>query len=162
MIVISDSTALINLARIGRLELLPAVFRKIIVPQAVWEEVVVNGDGLAGSSEIGLAKWIKVLKINDLRLFRTIHLELDKGESEAITLAIEINAELLVIDEASGRKVAAGFGLRTTGVLGILLLAKQRGLIESVKPVMDELIGIADFRISKPLYESTLRLANET
>ena len=87
--------------------------------------------------------------------------ELDVGEAEAIALAVEIQADQVLIDERRGRLVAARFNLRCTGILGILVEAKSQGLIAEVKPLLDALVNEAGFWIAKPLYNSVLRLADE-
>jgi uncharacterized protein len=76
---------------------------------------------------------------------------LDKGESEAIALGIELKADWTLLDEREGRKVAKSLGLKVTGILGVLLRAKQSGELESLQPVIDELISKAGFRIAPEL-----------
>ena len=93
--------------------------------------------------------------MNTLRNF------LNLGEAEAIALAIEINATRLLIDERLGRQAAVERGLRITGVFGVLLIGKQQRLIAAVKPVMDELISQANFRVSNQLYAEVLKAASE-
>ena len=86
---------------------------------------------------------------------------IDEGESEAIALAIELNAELLLIDDREARREAVRRGLDFTGLLGVLREAKNRGLIQAVKPLLDELIAIAEFRVGEALYEQVLRDVGE-
>jgi uncharacterized protein len=83
------------------------------------------------------------------------------GEAEAIALAVEVGASRLLIDERLGRQTAKDLGLKITGILGILLLAKRQNLIEAVKPIMDDLISQANFRISSQLYVDVLNEAGE-
>jgi predicted nucleic acid-binding protein len=84
------------------------------------------------------------------------------GEAEAIALAAEVNANRLLIDERLGRQAAAELGLSLIGVLGILLAAKRQGLISEVKPVIDDLVIQAGFRVSSQLYADVLNAADET
>lgn len=86
--------------------------------------------------------------------------ELDKGETEAIALALELEAEQVLIDERRGRRIAARLNLRYTGVLGILVEAKNRGLISEVKPLLDALINQAGFWVAAPLYRSVLQIVD--
>ena len=90
-----------------------------------------------------------------------MRLELDPGEAEAIACAMEANARLLLIDERRGRTVAQRLGLATTGLLGVLLLARRRDLIASIRPLLDDLRRVAGFWIGDALYSQVLRDAGE-
>ncbi|MFN7338384.1 MAG: DUF3368 domain-containing protein, partial [bacterium] len=87
--------------------------------------------------------------------------KLDRGESEGIILALELGADILILDERKGRKVARYLGLNITGILGVLLEAKQKELIMNIKPIVDQLISKAEFRISETLYRKVLTIAGE-
>lgn len=91
MIVVSNSTPLISLAKIDRLDLLKAIFSRVQIPQGVYEEVVLEGEGLAGAREVSDAGWIETVEVSDKSAVEELKGELDKGESEAIVLAIELS-----------------------------------------------------------------------
>jgi uncharacterized protein len=87
--------------------------------------------------------------------------KLDRGEAEAITLAVELQADLLLMDERLGRAEAARFGLRFIGILGVLIEAKGRGLLQRVEPILDALQHDAGFRVSEALRARVLQAAGE-
>lgn len=151
MIVVSNASPLINLARIGRLDLLERLYGRLVVPDAVWQEVVVDGDGQPGAAEIKAAGWIRVRTVEDRRLVLSVQRELDPGEAEAIALALEMDAALLLMDERLGRESARYLGVRCTGLVGLLVEAKRKGLIPAVKPLLARLRDIAGFRLSNAL-----------
>lgn len=104
--------------------------------------------------------WIEIRPVTNLELLRTLQTNLDAGEAEAITLAVELNANRLIIDERRGRNEAKRFGLEAIGLLGILLAAKQRGIILQVKPLLDDLRD-RGFWVREALYAEVLKLAGE-
>ncbi|MCA9874007.1 MAG: DUF3368 domain-containing protein [Anaerolineales bacterium] len=161
MKVVSNASPLINLARIGQLALLPRIFGRLLVPEAVWQEVVVDGQGQPGAEEIRLADWIEQTAVANRPLVHSLRQELDAGEAEAIALAIEQNADWLLMDERLGRQTAQHFGLGHIGLVGILQVAKQRGEIQALQPVLDDLRRLAGFRISSLLWDQALRDAGE-
>jgi len=163
MIVVSDTSPIINLAAIGQLELIPALFHQVVIPPAVFHEIVVQGAGLPGSTEIQQASWIEVQACSDLQLLASIKAQKDihPGEAEALCLALELHAEAILLDDAAGRDLARSYRLPFIGVLGILLKAKNLGHISAVRPLMDQLQAEADFYIHKNLFLEVLRLAGE-
>lgn len=159
-LVVSDSSPLIHLARIGRLGLLRQLFGEITIPQAVYREVVVEGRGKPGSEQIASAPWIRTASIRGETLKRALLIFLDEGEAEAIVLAVEMNADLVLLDEREARIQAKRLGLRVTGTLGILLKSKKAGLVENLREELAELKRTG-FRISSTLEQEILNKAGE-
>ncbi|BAD84401.1 predicted nucleic acid-binding protein, containing PIN domain [Thermococcus kodakarensis KOD1] len=140
MIVVSDSGPLIALAKIEKLELLRELFGEIVIPRAVWAEVVEKGRGRPGSREVSEAEWIKVQDVNDRLSVEILMKEIEIGEAEAIVLARELNADLLVLDERIPRIIAKSLGIKVAGTLALLFIAKERGLLkEDLEPLLLEL-----------------------
>jgi len=148
-IIISDTSCLIILHKIGQLPLLPKLYSQIFVTSLIAKEF--GGD---------LPTEIVVRDAKDLNLIRTLSLTVDEGEASAIALALEMKESILVLDDRKARKFARSLGLKLTGTLGILLIAKQRGVIPSVKQILDEL-RMTDFRISQEIIDSMLKEAGE-
>lgn len=161
MIVISNTSPIINLAVVGRLGLLRQLYGKVTIPRAVYDEIVLSGAGQPGAVEAQTADWIEMKVVSDLARAASLQLELDAGEAEAIALALELGPDLLLLDERKGRAVAAHFGIRCLGLLGILVEAKHRGLVPAVKPILDRLIQGAGFWISQALYDHVLQAVGE-
>ena len=157
MSIVSNSSALINLARIGILDILQQLYVEITIPEAVWHEVVVEGAGQLGADTVKDATWIKTTAVTNKQLVHALRQELDAGEAEAIALAQEIGAELLLMDDHLGRQTAHYLGLRYSGLIGVLIEAKKKGLFRSIKPQIDKLREVAGFRISKELYLRVLK-----
>ena len=161
MIVVSDTSPIINLAVIGHIQLLQKLFQKILIPQSVYREVAIVGSGLPGSKEVDTLSWIECVEVNNWPLVKMLRKELDEGEAEAITLAVDNNADFVLLDERIGREVASRLGIQFVGVLGIIIHAKQNGHLDKVKPLIDELIIKAGFWISPSLYNYVLIKAGE-
>ena len=161
MIVVSDTSPLSNLFIIGRLDLLHQLFEKIVVPTAVMNELLELEKRGIDLSLIRNAPWIEVVEVKHKDSIQKLLIDLDRGEAEAIVLAESMHADWLLIDETKGRNIAKLHGLRIVGLLGILLLAKEKGLISSVKPLITELISKAKFRIDDGLYHKIISLAQE-
>ena len=160
MIVISDPSCIGYLIIIDKLSLLRDNFSKIIIPQTVHEEI------LQLSSQYNLreylhSNWITVNTIINNKLFNELLQKVDEGESEAIVLSQEIYADLLLINEQKGTELARSLGIKTIGLPGVLLLAKERKIIPPVQRISEELTRNTTFRINKILYNNILQEANE-
>ncbi len=156
MIVVSDTTAISNLHSINKLWILEKLFGEVIIPIAVFEEL-----SLLNNFELTNYLWIKIVPIKKNDLIQQLILTLDKGEVEAIILALELNSTFLLIDEKKGRQIAKSLNIKIIGLLGILLLAKQEKIIETVKRILDDLVNVSNFRISTELYNEVLIKAKE-
>ncbi|BAB74503.1 DUF3368 domain-containing protein [Anabaena sp. FACHB-709] len=161
MPIVSNTSPITNLAAIGKIHLLKQLYGGIIIPSAVFHELTQWGDSIPGAKEVKTLHWIQVNPITNDDLVVSLRNKLDEGESSAIALALELKADWLIIDEQLGRQIAIEYNLKITGILGILIEAKSRGLILSVKPVLDDLINIAKFWVSRSLYNRILSIVDE-
>lgn len=162
MIVVSDTSPVSSLYIIGQLQLLPAIFGRIIIPEQVWTELLVlESDFGYDLSIFKTASWLDIRVADDITEVARLHRFLDAGESEAIVLAKELHADYLLIDELEGREAAIQEGLKTIGVLGVFIQAKSAGLIPFVRPLMDDLRAKARFHIHEKLYKAVLQQAGE-
>ena len=161
MIVVSNTSPITNLAAVGQLAVLQQLYEKVVIPPAVYSELTGMGAGQPGALEVQTLGWIETRPVTDRVLVTALQMELDEGEAEAIALAVELKAGLVLLDERRGRAVASRLGLRFIGLLGVLIEAKQKGGIPAVKPVLDELVVRAGFWVSQRLYARVLRAAGE-
>lgn len=115
MIVISDTSPISNLAAIGQLDLLRQIYGEVIIPETVYQEIINGGITEPATLAVQSLEWIKKASVNNFTLVRNLLSKLDPGEAEAIVLALELNAELLIVDERKGRKQATSLGLKITG-----------------------------------------------
>jgi uncharacterized protein len=161
MIVVSNTSPIINLAAIGQVGLLAQLYRTILIPPAVYHEVVVRGQGQPGSAEVQTGAWVKVRPVASIAAIVQANPRLNPGEAEAIALALAEQADLLLIDERQGRQAATVLQLDVTGVLGILLTARQQGHIPAVTPLLDALRQQAGFWIHDALYRQVVRMSGE-
>ncbi len=158
LLVVSNSSIIIALARICHLDLMEKLFKKVIVPEAVWKEVIVEGK--PGREKILRAGFIHMEKTGNKRLVALLEEFVDTGEAEAIVLALERNADLLLVDDRDARNLAKKLGLQVMGTLGVIALAKYKGLISKAKPIIDKLLETG-FWISRKLLEEFLRELSE-
>ena len=134
--VIANTTPLIALANIDRLELLRELYGSIIIPQAVMDEIIRE----PAKQRVRRATWIKVEPIQDASQKDIFRARLHAGEVEVMILAREQKADLVIIDDDAAKKTAIFLGLNVTGTLGVLLKAKREGYLEKVEPVINELL----------------------
>lgn len=162
MIIVANSSPLISLSSVKALSLAQALYQDIYIAQAVYEEVAMDGAGKAGSNDVAAAAWIHRRAVaNDSAVTQLMlaH-KLERGECETLTLAAEMKADLILLDEKPARKVAAQQGFAVIGSLGVLLLAKSNGVIGVIKPTLDALLK-AGMRLDGNLYAEILRRAGE-
>lgn len=144
MIVVSDTSPILNLAVVGSLELLRSVFGEIVLPPWVAEELDRHGILIQPN-------WMRVVAAQDREQLAELLRQLDPGEAEAIIVAVELQASLILIDEQRGRRIAADRGLKYMGLLGVLSEAKERRFISECKPILDDMIEQAGFWIGTDL-----------
>ena len=161
MIVVADAGPLIHLAAIGRLDLIRGISPTILVPEGVFHEVVVAGAGLPGANDVRDAEWIQVVTAERRELVDALLASgLHRGESEAIAVAVERKADLLLLDERQGRLSAQALGLRLIGTVGVLIAAKDRGHIPLLAPLLVELQR-SGLWLSQPLIDRVLAAVGE-
>ncbi|MEH2280591.1 MAG: DUF3368 domain-containing protein [Nostoc sp.] len=137
------------------------LYETVLIPTAVYEELLDERAGEDVITAVQSTIWLKIQVVQNQELVSELRNLINLGEAEAIALAIEVNAARLLIDERLGRQAAADRRLRITGIFGVLLTAKRQGLITAIKPVMDDLVAKANFRVSSQLYAEVLMTANE-
>ncbi|MCW3463005.1 DUF3368 domain-containing protein [Chitinophaga nivalis] len=148
-VVIADTSCFILLDKIDAVDLLRQLFNTISTTSTIAEEF--------GKQ---LPEWVKIMPVIDLHYQRILELEVDKGEASAISLAIESGSALLILDDLKARKVAGKLSLAYTGTLGILLKAKEMGLLPAIKPLLDR-IQQTNFRFSVNIFNEILKIAGE-
>ena len=158
MLIVSDTSPITNLIQINLLDILKDVYQQIIIPQSVYEELC---EITSQKQLLDQQDWIYVISAENTALVTSLETELDTGESESIVLALELQADFLIIDEVKGRLKAESMGIKIVGLLGTLLKAKNLGLIPTIAPVLEKLIIEAGFHINPQLKAHILKLAHE-
>lgn len=144
-LIIADTSSLIVLYKINQIDILKTVYGEIVITPEILKEF-----------ELPIPHWIKIIQVNDRKYQGLIETQLDLGESSAIALAMETEDPLLILDDLKARKYAKRLGLKFTGSLGVIIKAKEMGVIEKLKPIIDELIK-TDFRISDKIIQDILK-----
>jgi predicted nucleic acid-binding protein len=157
--VVTNTTPVVALAVLDRLHLFRDLCGEVLMPTAVREELAAGGDRPGSLIDLGRAPWIRTvaLKVPQSAEFFS---DLDRGESEVIALALEVDARMVVLDERLARRHAARLGLQLTGTVGLLIEATRRGLVARLEPLLDQLQANG-FRVSPELRAASLRMAGE-
>lgn len=158
MIVVSDTSPITYLHQIERFALLSRLYGEVVIPPAVEREL----KEAAPLHEDLDWSVLRVVEPKSSGMVASLSASLDLGESEAIVVASEIKADLLLIDEANGREVARRMGIRFTGLLGVLLEAKRRGIVSHLATELSRLQKDTSFRIRPEVRQAVLRLAGES
>ena len=156
--IVSNTTPIISLLKLNRLDIFQKLYNKIYIPIAVYKEIEA-GKNKDFYEDLSKYEWINILEIRDKQAIKYF-LDLDAGEAEAIVLASEINADLIILDEKLGRFHAKHADLKVTGTMGVLIKAKTRGLIDKLKPLLDELTD-KNVWISDKLKQDILKRVRE-
>jgi len=156
--IVSNTTPIITLLTISKLELLQQIYGKIIIPKGVYEEIE-QGKDKVFYTDLSKLEWITIKSIKDREPIKYLR-DLDKGEAEVIVLANELKADLVIIDERLGREFAEYFNLKVTGTFGVLLKAKELGFVEKIKPLINQMID-SGIWLNKKLIDKILNIANE-
>ena len=154
MIVVSDTSPLTALLTVGEADLLPRLFREVIIPEAVLGELLRSHPSLPG--------WLRVEGVKDTAQASRYAEIVDIGEAEAIELARELRAERLLIDERKGRRLAVAEGVAVIGLLGVVLLAKRRQLISSARVLLQRLEDEAGMYLSEEIKSAALKTVRES
>ena len=159
-LVVSNTSPLTNLAAIGDFDLLRQLFECIHIAEAVHQELGAMGREWPGKAEVA-RDWVEIHQVEMRHLVTSLEQDLDPGESETIALGVELNATLVLMDERDGRYRARRLGLRPMGVVGVLMLAKERRLIPEIRPRLDALRVDAGFWLSESVYQQAVAAAGE-
>jgi len=157
---ISNATPLIAFARIDQLSLLQKVVGELVIPLAVAQEITAYQPSQRGSIDLGKLPWIQVRSLQSEQQVRLLLPTLDQGEAEVIALALEVNAERVLMDELTGRKVAESLNLKIVGSVGILIRAKQLEYIPAIHPYLQQMRQ-AGIYFSDRFINAVLRQVNE-
>ena len=147
--IISDTSCFITLSNIGELNLLQLLYKQIVTTEEIAKEF--------GES---LPDWVEVVSVCDKIKQELLEMQVDKGEASAIALALESENPFLIIDDSKARKLANSLKINHTGTIGIIIAAKQKGIIENIKPILEK-IKASNFRISAYLERQALLQAEE-
>lgn len=157
MRVVSDTGPLITLGRAGYLWLLPVLFGKVMIPKAVYAEVVEKGEKHTDSKKFQEALWLDVREVKNKTALRLITGQLDLGEAEAIVLSEEVNADLLLVDDFKARRFAVLASLRIGGTIAVLTVGMRKSLIPEPPDLVIQRLRRAGMYLSDAVAEYLLK-----
>lgn len=158
--VIVNSTPLLVLGNIGRLDILRSLYEQIEIPAAVYREVTEKND-TASKALLAASDWIKVRTVENIADYAMYQAKLHAGEVETMIIAQKpVKADLVILDDMAARKTAKYLGLTVTGTMGVLVKAKQKQIIPAVKPILDEIMRNG-FYISEKVVKMVLKSVDE-
>lgn len=163
-VAISDASTLIHLAKIERLDLLRTFYDTILIPPVVHREVVLEGKKRVDAEKVETAiddGWIRIVMPQDKILVRLLERDLHAGEAATLALALEEQAEVVLLDETDARRRADTLELSKTGIIGLLIRAKLEGMVPSLREELDRLRNDAGFWIGDDVYTRALDAVNE-
>lgn len=158
-VIVADSSPLIALARIGKLEILPHLASEVLVPPAVWHEITGAREDAPGAAEVRALPWLQIREPQAARI-ETLTILLDRGEAEALALAQDLPGALVLVDDSRARRVAERLRVRRIGTVGLLRRAKKAGLLPALRPLFDSLARHGIY-IQKALVDAVLEDVGE-
>jgi uncharacterized protein len=161
VIVVADTSVILNLCCVGQHDLLSSMFREVVIPPEVQQEFERAACTYPRFAKLTVPAWIRQQQPQALPQSLLRVPNLDAGETAAIALALELAADAVLIDETIGRQVACQHGLTTIGLLGILIRARQFGLLPAITPVVNDLERKANFWLKPEIRLEALRLVGE-
>jgi predicted nucleic acid-binding protein len=158
-VIVADSSPLIALAVIDQLDLLPNLYKRVLIPPAVWDEVTVKGIRMPGAQSVSQVQWLEI-ESPSVENVSALSILVDRGEAEALALAQSIPDSIILLDDAQARRVAERLGIPRIGTLGILRRAKKANLIHEIKGYI-QLLRINGIYIHDSLIKAILRDVGE-
>ena len=159
-IVVSDTSPIRALEFVGKLDLLAKLSGRVIVPPAVVKELRFPAERYR-SVDVSQFAFLEIVAPTRNQEVQRLRTTLDAGESEALVLAVELSAELILMDERVGREAARRMRLRMVGTIGVLQRAKKAGLVSAIRPLIDDIINGSGFFLSQELVDSVLKQEGE-
>lgn len=161
MIVVADTSVILNLCKVGHADLLPALFKEVWIPEVVRLEFLRLSQANVRFQGLAIPDWLHVSSVQIIRHEVTSLPGLHAGETAALTLALAKHADAVLMDESAGRGAAKKLGLTAIGVLGILLQSKRAGLLPAIQPVLKQLEDEAGFWLGSAVVKQALVQAGE-